>query len=213
MNDLSTEPSPAPDIEADVARLATNFPLLARQQNMGPDVIREHRRLLDGIAREGRPPTGLDPAALERLAAEDVIVVEEGRVTGAYPFSLAPTAHRVRIGENATTYAMCSIDAVAISPVWAIPVHIESICAVTGAPIRIEQNGERGVSDPGDIRLGIRWQAPRGSASVSMCREMVFLADPFVARRWKDEGGEASTYSFEEGIEFGRRFFQPLLID
>lgn len=212
MTHLSAHDPPTPDIAADVARLAANFPLLARQQSMGREVIREHRRLLDGIAREGRPPTDLDSAALERLAAEDVIVVDEGRVTGAYPFSLAPTPHRVRMGENATTYAMCSIDAVAISPVWGIPVHIESVCAVTGAPIRIEQNGDHGVSDPGDVRLGIRWQAPCGSASASMCREMVFLADPFVARRW-EEGGEASTYSLAEGIEFGRRFFQPLLID
>lgn len=213
MTDLATQLSATPDIAADVARLQEIFPLNARQRSMTEHVVREHRRLLNAFAREGRPPTDLDPLVLERLAAEDAIVVDEGLVTGAYPFSLVPTPHRVRIDGNATTYAMCSIDAVAISPVWGLPVHIESVCAVTGAPIRIEQNGNRGVSDPGDARLGIRWQAPCGSASASMCREMVFLAGPRVARHWQEEGGEASTYGLDEGIEFGRRFFQPLLTD
>jgi hypothetical protein len=212
MTEPASRPRSATDLVEDAARLHQNFPLLARQRRLGAEAKRTHRRLLTALVREGRPPTDLDPAMVERLAAEDVIVTEGGRITGAYPFSLAATPHRIDTGET-TLYAMCAIDAVAISPVWKVPTRIESECAVTGAPIRVEQHPGSAGAEPPDLRLGIRWQAPRGSASTSMCREMVFLADPPAARRWERDGSEASTYTLEEGVEVGRRFFQPLLVD
>jgi mercuric reductase len=179
---------------------------------MGAEAKRTHRRLLAALIREGRPPTDLDPAIVDRLAAEDVIVTEAGRIAGAYPFSLVATPHRIRIGDT-SIYAMCAIDALAISAVWKVSTRTESECAVTGAPIRVEQQPGSVVAEPSDLRLGVRWQAPRGSASTSMCREMVFLADPSVARRWQRDGAEASIYTLQEGVEFGRRFFDPLLVD
>lgn len=200
------------DVAEEVARLQQIFPLLARQRSLGEAAKRTHRRLLATLALEGRPPADLDAAIVERLAAEDVIVMDAGRMTGAYPFSLVATPHRVWIGTTGI-YAMCAIDAVAISAVWKVPTRIESECALTGTPIRVDQDPGSASADPSDLRLGIRWQAPRGSASTSMCREMVFLADPSVARRWQQGGGEASIYTLDEGIEFGRRFFAPLLVD
>jgi hypothetical protein len=211
-----TEPGsrsrPGTELVEDVARLQQNFPLLARQRRLGAEAKRTHRRLLAALIREGRPPTDLDPAIVKRLAAEDVIVTEAGRITGAYPFSLVATPHRIRIGDT-SIYAMCAIDALAISAVWKVSTRTESECAVTGGPIHVEQQPPSVVAEPSDLRLGVRWQAPRGSASTSMCREMVFLADPSVALRWQRDGAEASIYTLEEGVEFGRRFFDPLLVD
>lgn len=212
MTDPASRTRSATDLVEDVARLQQNFPLLARQRRLGAGAKRTHRRLLTALVRDGRPPLDLDPAMVERLAAEDVIVTEGDRITGAYPVSLAATPHTISIGSN-TIYAMCAIDAVAISPVWKVPTRIESECAVTGARIRVEQQPGSVEAEPSDLRLGVRWQAPRGSASTSMCREMVFLANPLVARRWQRDGSEASTYTLEEGVEFGRRFFEPLLVD
>lgn len=205
--------APGVDLVRDVARLLDNFPLLTRQRAMTPDLRRAHRHLLNTIAHEGRPPTDLEPWAVRTLAAEDVIVADEHGITGAYPFSLMPTGHRLRIGGKVEVYAMCSIDAVAVAPVWRLPTRIESTCAYTGVPIHVDQQPDGAKSDPGDVRLGIRWQVPQGSASTSMCREMVFLAGPDAARGWQEDGGEASVYTMEEGIEFGRRFFAPLLVD
>lgn len=213
MSHPSAPSSPGVDVSGDVARLRSNFPLLARQRALAPDLRQAHRHLLNTIVHEGRPPTDLDSSGVRTLAAEDVIVADENGITGAYPFSLTPTAHRLRIGDTVEVYAMCSIDAVAVAPVWGLPTRIESTCAFTGVSIRVDQRQDGAGSDPGDVRLGIRWQVPQGSASTSMCREMVFLAGPDAARGWQEDGGEASVYTLEEGIEFGRRFFAPLLVD
>lgn len=213
VNHPSAPSSTQPDLTADVVRLQTNFPLLSRRRDLPPETRQAHSRLLEAIVSEGRLPVDLDPSAVSALAAVDVIVADESGVVGAYPFSLIPTAHRVTIDGTIEVNAMCAIDAVAIAPVWGLPTRTDSQCAVTGVPIRIDQGHDGAVSEPAGVRLGIRWQVPQGSASTSMCREMVFLSDAAVARGWQGVGGDASVYTLEEGIEFGRRFFAPLRAD
>jgi hypothetical protein len=200
---------PMTDIPADVARLESDFPLRPRQLALDERERAVHRAILDSFCRRGLPPDELDPSIVGTLADNDLIVVEEGSVVGAYPFSLRSTDHHLLISGTVRIDAMCAFDAVAVAPVWMVDTEINSTCAHTGVPIRVTQAPDP-VAEPSAVHLGIRWQAPCGSASVSMCREMVFLADAGVARAWKAAGPEASIYTLEEGVEFGRLLFAPL---
>lgn len=194
-----------------VARLSDQLPLADRQALLAPDHREAHRAILDGFAARGRPPHGLPPAVLETLEQEDLIVTGEGgAVVGAYPFTLEQTPHRVIVGGN-ELHAMCSLDAVAIAPVFGTDVVIESTCAVSGTSIAIEQRGDEVIAaSPADLRVGIRWQEPEGCAAHSMCREMVFLAGPDEAAAWSAVG-DSSVFPLPEAIDFGTRFFRPLM--
>lgn len=197
------------DIPADVDRLESNFPLRPRQHALDEHERAVHRAILDSFCRRGLPPENLDPSIVATLADNDLIVVDEGRMVGAYPFSLRPTDHHLLISATVRIDAMCAFDAVAVAPVWEVDTEITSTCAHTGVPVRVTQTPDP-VAEPADVHLGIRWQAPCGSASVSMCREMVFLADAEAAGEWQQAGPEASIYTLEEGVEFGRLLFAPL---
>ena len=62
------------------------------------------------------------------------------------------------------------------------------------------------------IRVGVRWQRPTACAAHVLCRQMVFLRDPEVAREW--EGGDAISkelFTLSEAIAFGDAFFSPLM--
>lgn len=199
-----------PDIAADVARLESNFPLPHRREELEPSAAQAHREILETYARTGTPPTDVDPDLVSVLAAQDLIVIEGSDIVGAYPFSTRPTPHHMVIAGAHRVDAMCAIDAVAVSPVFEVDVEIDSVCTHTGDPIRVNQ-GSGFHSTPDDVHLGIRWQAPVGSASTSMCREMVFLRDGQTAREWAAAGGEAAIYTLSEGIEFGRMLFGRLV--
>jgi mercuric reductase len=151
---------------------------------------------------------------IDRLSSEDLIVATEGRIEGAYPFSLEPTPHVLSIG-GFRVYAMCALDAVAVAPVFGLEVVTTSRCAVTGAPIRIHQvAAEVHESEPVGLRVGVRWQQPDGCAAHSMCREMVFLSDLETAEHWRGEDPDgAGIFDLSEAVEFGVGFFAPLISD
>lgn len=208
-------------IERALSRLSDRLPLAGRQAALPAGHAAVHRAILHGFADRGRA-LSLDelgsessPDAAEivqRLADDDLVVLADGRVVGAYPFSAEPTPHRIMI-DGRSSYAMCSLDAVAIAPVFERQVEIESSCASTGTLIRIHQSSGAVVSaEPHGLRLGIRWSEPDGSAACSMCREMVFLADAETAERWRGSDPEsAGIFDLADGIEFGYRFFRPLV--
>lgn len=209
-------------IDRGLERLGSQLPLAERQRALPPGHAVIHRVILESFARVGAPPARAeleeiaeaDPdVILERLAADDLVVLDGGTVVGAYPFTLEPTPHRLVIEGTVELNAMCSLDAVAVAPVFDREVEIRSSCAITGAPIRIRQRGSSVLdADPGGLRLGIRWLQPTGCAAHSMCREMVFLSDAETAATWRgpDPDG-AGVYDLADGIEFGERFFGPLL--
>ncbi len=194
-----------------VERLAAGFPLIARHRSLPPHLRSLHLSILAGIAATGRAPAPGDEAGVTTLAERDLVVVAGGEIVGAYPFSLRPTPHRLRLDDDVEVFAMCSIDALAVAPVWGIPTRIESRCAVGDVPLEVEQTPSSARSTPDGLRVGIRWQAPTGSAAGSMCRQMVFLADAGTAREWQAAGSEASVYSLDEGVDFARGFFGPLM--
>jgi hypothetical protein len=60
--------------------------------------------------------------------------------------------------------------------------------------------------------VGIHWQTPCGHTAHSLCRQMVFLADPVLAATWAAEApAERRVYTLEQAIALGAAFFVPLL--
>lgn len=214
-----------PSIEHAVARLETQLPLRSRQRALDATWRDLHRRILESLVMQGRPPCRDEIAALvgardadeavATLAAADLVVLstDRSRIVGAYPVTTEPTPHRLRVHGRAI-HAMCALDAVAVAPAFGVKVEIRSRCRVTGAPVHVVQEGERIVqARPAGVRVGVRWQKPEGDhAAHSMCKEMVFLADDAAAAAWhRGDLGRHSVYALEQAVAFGAAVFRPLL--
>ena len=120
-----------------------------------------HRALVGAFLTEAGPPDlgvvgrlaaelHLEPeAALAALATADLVHLDPaaGRVGVAYPFSGAPTAHRVTLADGPTVYAMCALDALGIPLMAGRSGQINSIDPTSGQPITVEVNDQ-----------GCRWQ-------------------------------------------------------
>lgn len=74
-------------------------------------------------------------ASLAELDEKDLIWLREGRVDLAYPFSAAPTAFVVRLGDGRERYACCAIDALGVAPMLGQSVRVASQCHHCGEPI------------------------------------------------------------------------------
>lgn len=181
--------------------------------------------MLQILAREGRTPLreelagllgiGSIDACLQRLAADDLIVMDAivDNPVGAYPITMEKTPHKIILNGH-DIYAMCALDAVAIAPMFDADVQINSRCQASGTPISIRMRGSNILNaHPGpDITIGIRWQMPTGVAAHSMCLQMVFLEHQKTAISWQTGDPEnISLFSLPEAVEFGKRFFSPLL--
>ena len=69
----------------------------------------------------------LDRADLDRARPH-------GELLAAYPFSAAPTAHRLVLGAGVSVHAMCAIDALGVSAMLGQPVTVTSAQPDTGRP-------------------------------------------------------------------------------
>ncbi len=211
-------------VQQSVLRLNQLLPLKARQDRLSPELRELHREVIHSLVMGGRPPAreemaerlGPDQvdAVLARMGEDDLVVLSEDRreILGAYPVTTENTPHVIHVSGQ-TIHAMCAVDALSVGPMFDVPLTIESRCRVTDSAIHIEQEGERIVAArPPTVRVGVRWQAPSGSAVHSLCMEMVFLQDEEAACRW--HGGDLqnhSLFTLDQAVAFGSRFFRPLL--
>ncbi len=146
------------------------------------------------------------------LAGVDLVVTgADGAITGAYPFTLEHTPHAVQTGAT-HVHVMCSLDALAVAPMYGVSTRVISKCAMSGGAIEVHQRDDDLVSNrPPAPWIGIRWQAPGEHAATSLCREMVFLSDEEVAVRWRGaDPHSAAILPLPEAIELAAAFFGPL---
>ncbi|HMQ53391.1 MAG TPA: organomercurial lyase [Anaerolineae bacterium] len=206
-------------------RLNQLLPLAERQAALPAPLIELHRAVLRAFINRGCPLTraeieqqwpdlALEPA-LARLAGDDLIVLapDTQEIIGAYPLTGEDTPHKVRVNGH-TLRAMCALDALSVSPLFGIPVEIESNCRVTDQPLLLHQDGATlPLTKPSaEIQVGIHWQPPQTCAAHSLCREMVFLVDAAAAETWQAVAPEQrDCFSLPNAIALGAAFFSPLL--
>ncbi|MDT3706345.1 MAG: alkylmercury lyase family protein [Thiobacillus sp.] len=208
-----------------VQRLNSQLPLKDRHDRLSEPLKALHREVIKSLVMHARPLTrsevaalvgeGEVDAAIARLGKDDLVVLskDQRQIVGAYPVTSEATPHEVHVNGQ-ILYAMCALDALAVSPMYEVPVEIRSRCRVSGDTVCITQDGMRIMeARPPTVRVGVRWQMPSGDhAAHSMCMEMVFLRDDATAAAW--HGGDLdhhSVFTLDEAIPFGARFFKPLL--
>jgi mercuric reductase len=211
-------------IETALTRLIGVLPLKAKQETCGAQIKKLHQAVLRSFVEQGRILTRQEMAgyvddlegAIDALKSNDMVVFSEsGDPAGAYRFTMEAREHNVRINGH-EVHAMCALDALAISPMFGMTSQISSRCRVTGEPVRIEQSGEsiENVEEAGGVRFGIVWGAANACSCCadSLCMEMMFLKDSRVAETWlAQDPDNREVFTLEEAVEFGARFFVPLM--
>jgi len=80
-------------------------------------------------------PPGAVRDRLATLDEEDLLLVEDGEIPVAYPFSARPTAFAVTLTDNRARFACCATDALGIAAMLGACILIRSRCHHCGQPI------------------------------------------------------------------------------
>lgn len=211
-------------LENALKRLQRILPLKQKQNECGKQIRELHQQVLRSFVIRGRILTREEMAqhvsnledAVSVLRSSDMVTFSgDGNPLGAYPFTMEAREHKVRVNRH-QVYAMCALDALAVSPMFGMKTQINSRCRVTGDPVNIQQSGKT-IENPdktGDVHFGIDWGAADADSSCanSLCMEMIFLRDSDVARQWLGDGsGDREIFTLPEAVEFACRFFVPLI--
>lgn len=205
-------------------RLHGLLPLKKRQQGFSQAEAELHRAILRSFVERDRPlarkeiarsPVAVDTDdILARLRDNDLVVLDErGEVSGAYPFTMERTPHRLEVNGH-RMHAMCALDALGVSPMFELEVTIDSRCAVSYEPIHLRQRSlDLLETKPSkDLLLGIHWRQVTTCAAHSLCREMVFLKDLDAAMIWQQTApGNRELFELREAVSIAAQFFVPLL--
>lgn len=211
-------------LEHALNRLKRILPLKERQDDCSKQIKALHQRILRSFIENGRILTRNEMAqhvsdledAVGVLKEKDMVVFSgDGDPVGAYPFTMEAREHAVRVNGH-QVYAMCALDALSVAPMFDVETQIASRCRVTGDPVNIQQSGKTIVNpdEAGDVCFGIIWGAASNDSCCanSLCMEMIFLRDNNIARQWlADETGNREVFTLQEAVEFGGRFFSPLV--
>jgi hypothetical protein len=158
----------------------------------------------------------LDPReAAARLAREDLVHrdARTGEVTVAYPFSAAPTRHRVRLSSGADVFAMCAIDALGIAFMLGQTTGVSSTDPGTGEGITISPSlTEPAVWSPHEAVVVAGCEGSGMSLSCR-CPHTNFAASPERARALleAEPSVRGDILSMPEAIALGRETLGRLL--
>ena len=187
-----------------------------------------HQAILRAFAATGRPPVlgdldsvtaGSGGATAEVLAAlhelDAIRLGPEGGIAVAYPFSAAPTRHKVRIGGRVEAYAMCAIDALGVSVMLGEDTRIDSVDVTSGHPVTVTMTASGTRWDPAGavVFLGADADAGGGPSADCCCDYLNFFADTAAAQAWTAAHphvpGQILTRA--EAEDLGARLFGHLL--
>ena len=206
-----------------VDRLNKILPLAERQKNLSAELAAVYRLILNSYVELGRTLSRSEIArhvdnideAVNVLRDNDMVVFDKNdEPVGAYPFTMEQREHKVEV-DGHTVRSMCALDALAISPMFNIGTHIDSICHVSGDRISIDQLDQTvlNIDENKNVHFGINWNsAANNCCATSLCTEMIFLKDKETAATWLSQDAESrEVFTLNEAIEFASLFFKPLV--
>ncbi|GAA3803470.1 organomercurial lyase [Streptomyces chiangmaiensis] len=161
-------------------------------------------------ATHGRTATEV----LADLAAEDFITLDDhGRIRAAYPFSTAPTRHRVRLAGGIEAWSMCAVDALGIPDMLGTDAVITSTDPVTGDTITVTSTQGRMTWHPTTAVVYIDQRPCIGPAADVACGALNFFTSPGTARSWAEQhpGHTGKAVAQAQAEAPGRSIFGTLL--
>ncbi|WP_267037084.1 alkylmercury lyase family protein [Streptomyces sp. NBC_00091] len=168
-------------------------------------------RTLQPVAAEaGRNAT----AVLTELAAEDFLTLDEaGNIRAAYPFSAAPTRHRVRLEGGTEVWSMCAIDALGVPAMLEQDAVISSTDPVTGDPITVTFTDGTVRWEPASTVVFVGQRPGGGPAASACCDALNFFTNTDNARTWTGRHPDVPgrVVHQPEAEHIGRQTFGPLL--
>lgn len=211
-------------IQAGLKQLNQILPLKANQRSLSSELIQLHRDILHAYIEKGRTLSKAELAlkvddidtAIKLLQDKDLVVfASSGEPIGAYPFTMEEREHQVIINSH-KIHSMCAMDALSISPMFNTPLEIHSQCRISGAAIKIVQDGFKILNedDLGETVFAINWNAASANTCCadSLCTEMIFIQGHTTAQKWLHEDLQnRQVYTLSEAIYFGAGFFVPLV--
>lgn len=213
-----------PKLEKALKRLKKVLPLKEKQQECNQEIKTLHQNILFSFVTIGRMLTkeemaqhvsDLDEALRVLKEKELVVFSENGTPIGAYPFTMEEREHKVFVNGH-QVYAMCALDALAISPMFGMKTHITSQCRASNAVVEVKQSTMEieNLSEVDELHVGILWGAADTDTSCanSLCMEMIFLNNNKTAQQWYAVDVEnREVFTLEEAVEFARAFFVPVI--
>lgn len=163
-------------------------------------------------ARAGRPAGEL----VAELAAQDFLTLDDqGRIRAAYPFSAAPTAHRVAIAGGAEAWSMCAIDALGIPVMLGRAAVITSTDPVTGDPVTVTATGGRMEWQPTTGVVFVGRRCCDGPAADVCCDALNFFTSDATAEQWAAEHPDVVGQVLDQADaeQLGAQIFGHLLAD
>jgi len=211
-------------IENALNRLNQVLPLKEKQDKCSEQIKVLHQQILLSFVTRGRILTKSEMAdhvsnlgdTLDVLRKNDMVVFSDnGDPAGAYPFIMEERENKVSVN-GYQVYAMCALDALAVSPMFEVKVQIDSLCRITETPLHIEQSGMviENLDDVTEVCFGIDWGAIESDTCCadSLCLDMLFLKDNKIAQQWlANNPEERDIFTLPQAIEFASRFFVPLM--
>jgi len=209
------------EVSTAIKRLDSILPLMPGLKALSSEDASLYCKLLNSYVQQGRTLTCGEAEALvdnaqqvlKNIAANKLIVLDtDGDPVGAYPFTSEEREHRVHVN-GVTVHCMCALDALAVSPMFHRPTVIESKCRVSGAHVRLEQNGSGFNDGTLGAWFGIDWGAAASDTvcAESLCTEMIFLTNETVAREWLAASPDArEIFDLPSAVAFAAGFFVPL---
>jgi mercuric reductase len=197
-------------------------------RNYSPDKDRLRSNIIQYFASTGYAPrlddlrslTGMADdvitGLLEQLHRRDLVVIDAGRLVGAYPLTDRQTDHEVEIA-RASVHAMCAVDALGVGAMLGEDVKIASICRHCRTPIRLgtrAAGSELAAASPADtiVWSGVRTDA--GCAADTLCTTIAFFCSDPHLRAWRDQhhpGTQGYRLSLDEALQIGHAIFGPTL--
>ncbi len=211
-------------IERALDRLNHILPLKENQIKCSEPIRKLHQQILQSFVQIGRSLNRAEISGLTANLDEAIKILKENKLVvftdndeplGAYPFTMEKREHKVLINGH-RVYAMCALDALSIAPMFNAATVISSICRVTRNPVHIKMSGDRitNLDSSEPVQVGIDWGAEDSKicCADSLCMQMIYLRDKKIAHQWLEERNEQrEIFTLLEAVEFGERFFAPLV--
>lgn len=208
-----------------LGKLLTAWRMRKRWDDFPSDHRAVHHAILNGYLQTGHAPrradlagiTGTDiGAVLEDLRERDLIVLRDGEVEIAYPFTSRNSPHGVEIGTRKIK-CVCAIDALGVGAMIDSAALAFSRCPECDAEIDI-RIGKGGLSiEAVQPKGAVVWagvSATQGCAADTQCRSMLLFCSDAHLQAWRKKnapGGEGFRLTPDQALQAGAAVFRPFM--